>query len=272
MRRTPLAAATLLTLAFLVAPAGAQEAAEPTIDELIEELGAESWQVRTEASEALVDAGEPAIARLRSVAEHQDPEVRRRVHEILRILTEEPKSHLQKVLAGNLPEELRKTVADQPVAINVSSLSIPAFTSLLAAIGQVKIETSEAVRRSTATVSLAGETRSLGEALEMSLGPAGIVYTSRNGSLYLATAEEILTDASTIGILIESLASAEPDLRRRAYSLLRLVTTCRLPYRPMATDEEERARGLADWRAWHEENGGRLHWNAETSRFEVLDN
>ncbi len=270
MRRLLLAGLPLVFLAA-ASPAIAQEVKEPGIDDLIADLGAESWQVRTEATEALVDVGEVAIPRLRTVVEHPDPEVRRRVQEILRVLTEEPKSHLQRVLAGNLPEDLRKTVADQPVAINVSSLSIPAFTSLLAAIGQVKIDSSESVRRSTATVSLAGETRSLGDALEVSLGPAGIVYTSRNGSLYLATVDEILSDGATVGVLVDSLSSPEPDLRRRAYSLLRLLTTCRLPFRPMAPDED-RVSPLADWRAWYEENGGLLQWNAETSRFEVLDN
>lgn len=52
--------------------------AEPDIPGLVAKLGADDWQVREEATSALIDAGDAALPALREAARSSDPEVRMR--------------------------------------------------------------------------------------------------------------------------------------------------------------------------------------------------
>ncbi|MBI4612975.1 MAG: HEAT repeat domain-containing protein [Planctomycetes bacterium] len=274
MLRAPvLLPASLLAALLFSLPAPAQDGEDPAqaqrIARLIEELGDESWEVRQEATEALVEIGDAAQPALLAARDHKDPEVQRRAQEILRILTEEPKKHLQEVLASRLPQTLRDTLKAQSLNIHVSGIDVGSFTQLLQSFAGVEFELSEGVRASGATVSIVGGgAAGLEDVLRASLGPAGIVYTERGGALYLATADEILRQPATVGILVDALSDPNLALRRRSLMLLRLLTGQRIAF-PAEGDLPAREKAIAEWRAWYDSSRERLKWNEEKGRFEV---
>jgi hypothetical protein len=67
---------------------GATQTTEGQITKLIEQLGAKSYALRRRASRELVAIGTQAKAALVAARNHRDPEVRRRVHEVLETVLE----------------------------------------------------------------------------------------------------------------------------------------------------------------------------------------
>ena len=91
------AAAVLVALAFVLAgtvslaqdapggkPVPKQDETEARIKKLVEQLGAEAYKDREEATEELKKIGEPAAAALRKALESEDAEVRWRAESILK--------------------------------------------------------------------------------------------------------------------------------------------------------------------------------------------
>jgi len=63
--------------------AAAAMAGEPSVDDLVARLGAQSFRVREDAMEALIAKGDGAADVLKKAAEHKDPEVRARASRAL---------------------------------------------------------------------------------------------------------------------------------------------------------------------------------------------
>lgn len=263
-----------VVLVLVLAPgAGGQSPDEDVEDRarrLVVELGHEDWQVRQSAMEELRGLGELARGALEEAREHPDLEIQARVQELLVALAVEPKKSLQRILASRLPAALATKLAGAPRRIHaVSGRQIPLalFQRVMESIEGVKVQT-PAAGAALARLQVPSSATNLGEVLEGTFGPIGYVYLEREGQLHVASAEEVLRDPATMTLLLETLRAEDPDLSRRALSLLATLTGQNFG---LATweDAATRAGTIETWWRWHEENRERIAWNAALGRFEV---
>lgn len=85
-----------------------------TIEQLIEQLGSNEYRAREDATRNLADRGPTALPALRAAADHKDPEIRRRIEDLLRLLES------SNILA---PKRVSLQVKQQPIQEAVQALA-----------------------------------------------------------------------------------------------------------------------------------------------------
>lgn len=114
-----------------------QEALKERILALIDDLGAEEWEVREKAQKALVEIGTPALPFLRRALYDQDPEIRHRAQAVLALLAG--------LSAWN--QEVRRKLATARVSVNFDQTPLEKTLAELARKSGVVIEISPPLRR-----------------------------------------------------------------------------------------------------------------------------
>ncbi|HEV3084762.1 MAG TPA: HEAT repeat domain-containing protein [Gemmataceae bacterium] len=73
----------IFLMGYAWADTAARKATAPTVEQLIEQLASKDYQVREKASKALAGLGKESLAALQKARSHPDPEVRRRLDELI---------------------------------------------------------------------------------------------------------------------------------------------------------------------------------------------
>jgi hypothetical protein len=243
------------------------EADQKKLAALIRQLGANDYEERNRASEALTAAGRKAVALLKAVVNDTDLERARRARQCLREIEARPETPL--VLASTALVAARKPAGSAEVLLAYLPFleDEPLEKALFEAIASVgtpggkidpalraAIKSKHPRQRAAAAWALGRLSKAEDRALVLAL------LADPEAAVRFRAAEALVAskERRALAVLVALLEKGPAELAAESESLLVKVAGEKAPSAPLGTTDEERRRCHQAWLAWWRDHGVKL--------------
>jgi hypothetical protein len=243
------------------------EADQKKLAALIRQLGADEFEDRTRASEALTAAGRKAVPYLKAVVNDTDLEVARRAKRCLREIEGTPETSLvmaaaaliavrkpagsAEVLLAYLPF-LEETLTEKPLFEAIASVAMP--QGRLDPVLPAAVKGKHARQRAAAAWVLGRSSKAEDRVLVVPL------LVDADAAVRFRAAEALVTsrDRRGLGTLVALLEKGPPELAAESENLLVMVAGEKAPPVPLGATDEQRRKCYQAWLAWWLDQGAKL--------------